>query len=154
MRARLLSNSARTSGWEPLVIDLSAPTPGQWWVCTFASVLGQFATNIPRLSPSPCVGFYLVQRGRSSESLADAQGGWNFDSRGVILPSMVNAIDLGPTAGYPFAGWIAPLRLVIPPDSFLRFIASSNPGTTQPGPGAGSFGTLTAQIETELSSQP
>ena len=155
MRSRLIWNTNKTTGWEPLVIDLSPPTPGVWWICTMCSVLGQFANNVPRLNPSPCVGFYLVQRGRATESLADAQAGWNSDARGIILPSDLAAIDMGPTAGYPFAGWVhAAARIMIPGDSFLRFIASANPGTTQPGPGAGSFGTLSAQVETESSLTP
>ncbi|OFW99443.1 MAG: hypothetical protein A3E78_04275 [Alphaproteobacteria bacterium RIFCSPHIGHO2_12_FULL_63_12] len=147
MQLRLIARNV-TAGWEPLNVTFDAtPLPDTVWVIDRLTLHGMCAVNPPN-SAAPITGLFMIQRGATEDTLAIASGvtGWAIDARGVPLPAgVVVAYTLIPGAGYAYQISLtqsSPLKVY--PGETLRAIINCNPTTAQPGPGAGSFGILTA----------
>lgn len=140
-----------TAAWEPLTVTFeNTPQSGQVWVITRLTLHGVCAVNPPN-SQSPITGLFMVQSGTPEETLAEAQGaaGWNIVSRGVPLPAgvVVGVTPIPGALGNSYAYQISLTQsspLILFPGQTLRGVINCNPATAQPGPGAGSFGILTA----------
>lgn len=142
-----------TAGWEALTVTIgNQPLPGREWIVSRLTMHGE-AMNNPQLAQSPISGLFLVPYGTVIETLADGQAaagsvGWNVASRGIPLPAgvVVNS-TLIPLATPRYAYTLSLTQsnpIVVPAGMTLRAVLSCNPGTLQPGPGAGSWGNLTA----------
>lgn len=144
-----LSAYARTTDWEALTVTLRGPVAPEYWEVSRLTLHGVTATN-PSTAQSPIAGLFLVPEGAVIESLADGQSlvGWNIESRGIPLPAgVVNNYTTVAAATVSYAYVISLTQstpIIIRPGETLRGMVSVNPGTAQPGPGAGSWGILTA----------
>lgn len=149
----IMTASGRTTGWEALTVTLgNQPLPGEEWIVSRLTLHGAVATN-PLLAQSPISGLFLVPYGAPIETLAqgdDTAGsiGWNIESRGIPLPAgvVINS-TLIPIAPISYAYCISLTQsspIIVSAGQTLRAVLSCNPGTPQPGPGANSWGVLTA----------
>jgi hypothetical protein len=145
------AQSQPTAAWEPLQIDLlPLPRPNrhfQVWLC---SASGIFTLNPlafgPLLPTAALSGLFLVTGSDPPESLADATAGFNPQSRGMKIQADWSIEAVGTVWAFAVT---ARAPFVIPTGYTVRAIVVPNPGTAQPGPGAGSVSRLQAQIVDE-----
>lgn len=141
-----------TVGDEALTVTLPAtPGAGERWIISRLTLHGVCAVT-PINSQSPITGLFLVPVGTIEESLADGQGtvGWNIAARGIPLPAgvVVNATFIPTSNTYAYVISLTQSSpLILTAGQTLRGVISCNPGTLTPGPGAGSWGVLTAMGE-------
>lgn len=140
----------QTTADETLTVTLNGgPLAGEVWIIPRLTMHGVCSVN-PSTAQSPISGLFMVQFGTEVESLTDAQSvaGWNIRSRGIPLPSgvVVNVTTIpGPPVSFAYCiSLTQSTPLIVTPGQTLRGVLSSNPGTPIPGPGAGSWGVLTA----------
>jgi hypothetical protein len=89
---------------------------------------------------------YIVNGADPPENLADATAGFNPQSRGLRLQADWSVEPVG--AVWVFS-LIARQQFVLATGFTIRAMVVPNPGTAQPGPGAGSVIRLQAQIVDE-----
>jgi hypothetical protein len=112
-------------------------------------------TNLAVRAPSgtngypPLSGLFLCPPDTPGETLAQSVAGWVPEARPILLPQGLpggNFATIG-AAGppFPFAMTLAAgFKVTVPWGFFLRAIVVCAAGVAAPGPGAASFGTLTA----------
>lgn len=151
--AGFLSATSNVTDDSPLVATIGAqPRANEHWRVGFIVASGIWSTR-PILSMTgwePISGLFLVQQGTPLETLAQAQEvglGFNPNARGIVIPSILQVVPL-PSGSFAFSFTAAPASgpLIVPEQFTLRAIVNCAPGTATPGPGAGSFMNLTAQV--------
>lgn len=140
------------AGDEALTVTLAAtPAPGERWIISRLTLHGICAVS-PINAQSPITGLFLVPVGTEEETLSDGQSviGWNIKARGIPLPAgvVVNVTFIPSSNTYAYVlSLTQSSALVLTSGQTLRGVVSCNPGTLVPGPGAGSWGVLTAMGE-------
>ena len=150
----IFSARGETTDWEALTVTLPN-TPGangEHWVISRLTMYGVCAAS-PSATQPPITGLFLVPVGTPKESLDAGQSviGWDVVSRGIPLASaiVIAATTIpGPPASFAYLlSLTVSSPLIVGAGQTLRGVVSCNPGTPQPGPGAGSWGVLVAMGE-------
>jgi len=167
--AQKIENSFQIQTGDPFVIDYDPKVlPEDQWIIEGVSALFDVAAAPAILAPGPPIiyadswkppvsGLYLCPQGTDTETTDLARGDMNFRSRPVPIPldpytefrSIPSASAGAFTVGaIQFVGQSG-FRVTVPGGWFIRALLVLNPGVAAPndvGPGAGSFGKLTAVV--------
>jgi hypothetical protein len=153
------SATTTTTGDEPLIVDLLPPGSmvgkhSLLWAVTFVATLTTRAPD-SRGTP-PASGIFMCPMGTPSENITEATAGIKLAARPIMLPltdPYLNVANVGVT-------WAVVMTMgsgflqTLPANWFLRAILNCQQGTATPGPGALSFGRLTALTTLEIDAEP